>query len=128
MKLFKLLFLFVLLAVLLTACAPAVQGLVGLPDEGRLLVLTLVTAGLTFVLLWLGGLLKIDFGGFVQPLAAVLSPIVITIIEHYLAMIEPIYDNLVLTVIHIIVLLLGSIGSVILFRRVKNQDTKALLA
>ena len=127
MKLFKLLFLFVLIAVLLAACAPTAQGLVELPDEGRLLALTLVTSGLTFVLLWLGGLLKIDFGGFIQPLAAVLSPLIITVIENYLAMIPPIYDNLVLSVIHIIVLLLGSVGSVVLFRRVKTRDTKALL-
>lgn len=128
MKLFKIAFLFALIAVLLTACAPAVQGLTDLPDEGKLLVMTLVTAGLAALLLWFGNLVGLELGGWVQPIVAVVAPLLITVIEHFLGMIDPIFDAVLLTVIHYLVLLFGGIGSVVLFRRVKNRQTKSLLA
>lgn len=124
----RLLFVAILAMVLLSACAPTVQGLVGLPDDAKLLVMTLVTAGLAALLLWLGNLAGLELGGWVQPLAAVIAPLIITVIEHFLGMIDPIFDAVLLTVIHYLVLLLGGIGSVVLFRRVKDQQTKALLA
>lgn len=128
MKLFKLLFLLVLIAVFLTACAPAVQGLVGLPDDARNLVLVLVTAGLTWVLIQLSNLIKLDLSGYAPPLAAVLAPIIITVIENYLGLIPPIFDDLVLAVIHFLVLLIGGIGTFVAWSRVKNKQTRQLLS
>lgn len=117
-----------LLALLLSGCATSVQGLVGLPAEARILVMTLVTAGFTALLLVMSNLLKINLGGYVEPLAAIFAPIVITFLEKWLGMIPTAYDSLVLTVIHFIVLLIGSIGTVIIVRRVQNQNTQSLLS
>ena len=128
MKLYKILFLFVFVAVLLTACAPAVQGLVGLPDEAKDLIMVLLTSGLTFLLLQLGKLIPIDLSGYGAPLAAALAPIVIAVLEYYLGMIPSTFDSIVLTIIHLIVLLVGSIGTIVVFNRVKRKDTKNLLA
>lgn len=102
---------------LLTACAPTVQGLTQLPDEGRLLILSLVTAGVTWVLLKLSELLKIDLSGYTNAIAAALAPIIVAAIESYLQLIPPAFDNIVLTVIHLLVLLLGSLGTIWLAQR-----------
>ena len=107
MKIMKVLFVLVLASLIVAACAPVTAQLVGLPEEGRLLVLSLVTAGLTAALLWLGGLMKLDLGGFVQPIAAAVSPLIIAVIEYFLGMIPSVYDDFVLVVIHYIVLFLG---------------------
>ena len=118
MKRFWRLFVIVLTFVfVLTACAPAVQGLNQLPEEGSLLVLMLVTAGLTWILLKLSEVFKIDLSGYANAIAAVLAPILITLIESYLQLIPPIFDNLVLSIIHLLVLLAGSVGTFFLFKR-----------
>ena len=96
------------------------QGLVGLPEEGLQLILFVVTAGVAYLLLQLGVLIGLDLSGYVQPIVAIVAPILVTFIEKYLGMIPPIYDNVVLTIIHLIVLLVGSIGTVLLFKRRSN--------
>lgn len=83
---------------------------VTLPDEAKLLILSLVTGVVTFVLLKLSEVFKIDLSGWANTIAAVLAPVIITIIEAYLQLIPPIFDNLVLSIIHLIVLLLSSLG------------------
>lgn len=127
----KLWLVLLLFALLLAACAPAIRAvapLMQLPDEARQLILFLVTAGLTWLLLQLSVWLKWDLSGYAQPLAAVISPIIITILEHYLQMIPQTYDSMVLTLIHLIVLLLGSVGTFLLFKKVKAKQAKSLLA
>lgn len=111
------LILFVLVALALTSCAPAVQGLAQLPDEGRNLVFILLSAALTWLLLKLSELTGIDLNGYAPAVATALAPVVITIIESGLQLIPPIFDNVVLTVIHLIVLLVGSLGTFFLVRR-----------
>jgi hypothetical protein len=113
----KKLSVFVLSIVLLAACAPTAQGLAQLPDEGRLLVLMLVTAGVTWVLLKLSMAFHIDLSGYTNAIAAVLAPIVVVAIETYLRLIPSVFDNLVLSIIHLLVLLVGSVGTFFLFKR-----------
>jgi hypothetical protein len=120
--------LMIVLSVLLTACAAQAAGLQQLPDEGRILVLELITSGLIVVLLWVGKYIPIDARGYAQAIAAVLSPLAVTGIERYLQLIPPIYDNLVLVIIHYIVLFLGGVATVIVYRRVRDRATKALLS
>jgi len=118
MKAFWRLFVVVLMFVLLlTACAPAVQGLSQLPEEGSLLVLMLITAGVTWVLLKLSEVFHVDLSGWANAVAAALAPIFITLIEAGLKLIPPIFDNLVLSIIHLLVLLAGSVGTFFLFKR-----------
>jgi hypothetical protein len=102
---------------LLTACAPAFAPLLQLPDEGRVLILVIVTAGVTWVLLKLSEVFKIDLSGWANAVAAALAPILITLIESYLQLIPPIFDNLVLSIIHLLVLLVGSLGVFFLAKR-----------
>ena len=113
----KVFVLLMLLSFILSACAPAVQGLVALPDEARLLVLSLFTAGVTWVLLWLSMRFGVDLAGYANAIAAALAPVIITLIELWLKTIPPAFDNIVLTIIHLLVLLIGSLGAFFLFKR-----------
>lgn len=111
------LILFILVALILTACAPAVQGLAQLPDEGRNLVFIVLSAILTFLLLKLSEFTGIDLKGYAPAVATALAPVIIAIIESWLQLIPPLFDNVVLTIIHLIVLLVGSLGTFYLIKR-----------
>ena len=110
----------ILAAVIVTACAPApklTQGLAQMPEEGQKLISWLVTAGVTWLLLQASIFFKVELGGYVNAVAVAISPIIVAIFEYWLNFIPQIYDNVVLTVIHLIVLLVGSIGTWFLFQR-----------
>jgi hypothetical protein len=120
---------FVLLALvlvfLMAGCAAQptafAQSLIGLPEDGKTLVLALVTAGLA----WL--LLKVNMGQFTQPLAAAIAPIVVLVLENVLGMIPSSFDNIVLAVLHWLVLFIsGSMGAFLLFKR--SKAPRSLLA
>ena len=105
---------------LLTACAPAagaVAPLLELPDEGRILILSLVSAGVMWVLLKLSEVFKIDLLGWSNAVAAALAPILVTVIESYLQLIPPIFDNVVLSIVHLLVLFVGSLGAWFIAKR-----------
>lgn len=118
-KVIAFLFVFLLAAcVAVPAIAPTnslAQTLVGLPEDAQTLILALVTAGVAFLLT------KVNMGQFTQPLAAALAPILILVVENFLGMIPPSFDNIVLAVIHWIVLFVsGSVGAFMLFKRGRN--------
>lgn len=118
-----------LFAVMLVACAPASQpglaaNLMQLPDEGRVLIMTLLTAGLTWLLLQLGKVIPVDFSGYGAVIAAALAPVIITAIEYFLQMIPPTYDQLVLTLIHLLVVGLGSIGLFHAVGQIRNKQVR----
>jgi len=92
------------------------QGLVALPEEGRILIMTLVTFGVS----WL--LLKINMGKLTEPIVAILAPIIITALESVLGTIPPVFDNLVLAIIHVLVLGVGALGSYVLFMRAREPQ------
>ncbi|HZM24548.1 MAG TPA: hypothetical protein VFC02_22565 [Anaerolineales bacterium] len=107
-------------ALFLFACTPmqqAVAPLQELPSDGRTLVLIVVTAGVTWLLLKLSELAKVDLSGHSGAVAAALAPVLITIIEHFLQLIPPVFDNVVLSIIHLVVLLVGSLGTWFLVKR-----------
>ena len=114
---FKKILFFGLTAFLLTGCAAGAAQLQQLPEEGVTLVLFLVTAGVTWVLLQLSALFKLELKGYANAIAAALAPVVVAALESYLQLIPPVFDNLVLSVIHLIVLLAGSLGTFWLFQR-----------
>ena len=120
MRTFFRVFRFVLIGmVFLAACAPtAIQSLVGpLPEEAQTLIFILLTAAVTWVLLKLSEVFKIDLSGYANAIAVALAPIIVAVIERWLALIPPAFDNIVLTIIHLIVLLVGSIGTFFLLQR-----------
>lgn len=123
MKRLFLLTLFVL--VLATACVavpvtnpPTLLGqtLVALPEEATLLIFTSLTAILSFLLL------KLNMGALTQPIVAVIAPMIITFIERQLQVIPPVFDNLVLSIIHVIVLAITSYGTYVLAMRIKSPQ------
>lgn len=97
----------------------AAQGfgatLTQLPDEFRDLILAAVTAGV----LWL--LTKVNLGQFTDALAAVIAPIIVAALERLTGQIPPVFDNLVLSILHLIVLFVsGSIGFYLFVKRARN--------
>jgi len=113
-------FLFIVFGLSFVACSPAraaAAPLMELPDEGRLLVLTLVTAGVTWLLLKASIVFKVDLKGYANAAAVALAPIIVTVIESWLQLIPPAFDNIVLTIIHLIVLAVGSMGTFFLIQR-----------
>ena len=118
-KAFVCLFL-VVFSFVLFACSGMQQGaaqLQQLPDDGRNLVFILATAGVTWLLLKISELTKVDLSGHAGAVAAAVAPVLITLIEAGLQLIPPIFDNLVLSIIHLIVLLVGSLGTWFLIQR-----------
>lgn len=110
-------------AFVLAGCAPQVAQLQQLPEEGSMLVFSLVTAGLTWVLLQLSAVLKVDLSGYANMLASALAPVLVALIESKLQLIPPIFDDIVLSVIHIIVLLAGSL---LVFHFVQRKPAPSL--
>jgi hypothetical protein len=106
-----------LVGMFLTACAPQVAQLQQLPEEGSQLIFVLVTSAVLWVLLRLKDYFKIDLSGYAGAIASVVAPLLVTWFESYLQLIPPVFDNVVLTVIHLIVLLVGSLGTFWLFQR-----------
>ena len=109
--------LFAMAAMVLTACAAQVTQLQQLPEEGVKFVSILITAGVTWGLLKLGALLHIELRGYADAAAVALSPIIVGIIENYLRLIPEIYDSIVLTIIHLVILLVGSLGTFWILQR-----------
>ncbi len=108
---------------MLVACAapPALtQTLTQVPTELQTLIAALLTAGLTWLVLQIKG---IDLSGYVPAIVAAVSPILITLLQGWLGLIPPVYDDLVLAVIHVIVVGIGSLGALLILKR----KTKATL-
>lgn len=129
---FRLLFVAVLVLFTLTACAPlaasgTVRGLAGLPEEAKVLILSLITALLTTLFAWIATQFHIDLSGYVEPLALVVSGIVVTFIESQLQLIPPVFDSLVLSVIHILVLIATGGFMLLFYRKARARATRTLL-
>jgi len=115
---FKTLFVLVMTGLVLTACAARLtQTLTKLPDEGVQLVFFVVSAGVTWALLKLSEVTKVDLKGYAPAVAVALAPILTALIESWLQIIPPAFDNIVLTIIHLIVLAVGSLGTFFLLKR-----------
>src|SRR5258706_3148792 len=110
-----------LLVFMLTACAAQVAQLQQLPDEGVNLIWLVVTAGVLWALLQLSAIVKVDLGGYKDMIAAILAPIIVTIVQNYLQLIPSIYDNVVLSLIHLLVLFVG--GSFGVFLLAKHRKS-----
>lgn len=120
--------LLVVLALLVVFVPAAPRGLVGMPEEGSQLILWAVTAVVAWALLQISTGFGVDLSGYVQPIVAIIAPVLVTIAERYLGMIPPVFDNLVLSLIHLLALAIGSVGTLIAYRRLYTKDHKALLA
>lgn len=120
-KIFVLLFMVVIVFVLAACSAPATltQSLAVVPTELQTLIAALLTAGLTWLVLQIK---SIDLSGYIPPVVAAISPIIISLIQGWLGLIPTVYDDLVLAVIHMIVVGLGSLGALLFVKRKVRQS------
>lgn len=114
--------LWILPLMFLVACAVADptpptalgQTLVAMPEELNVLIWTLVSAGLT----WL--LAKINMGYLTAQIAAIVAPLIVTAVGLFLQTIPSLFDAPLLAFIHFVVVAVGSLGVfVVLKKRVK---------
>jgi hypothetical protein len=85
---------------------------VALPDDAKILILGLVTSLLTALFAFLFTKWGLDLRGFVPELAAVLAAIVVTAFEFLLQMLAFVPDNILSSIIHLIVLMITGYGVV----------------
>ncbi len=102
------------------------QSFVTLPDDAKMLILVGITSLLTaffgFVLARWG----LDLRGFTVELAGVLAAIVVTVFEFLLKLLAFIPDQLLLTIIHLIVLALGGVGTALVLRKFRTPGFRSL--
>ena len=119
----KKLFIFVLSIVLLTACSPAVNGFVQLPDAERLAITTLVVAVLGWVFAWVGT--KFPWTSpfiekYKMEISLALAAAVVGFIENAL---PSAYPEISILIVQLVLAVLASIG---LFRVLAKAGVKGL--
>jgi len=90
---------------------------VTLPDDAKLLILGLITSLLTALFSYAFVKWGVDLRGYTAELAAVLAAIFVTVIEAVLKLLAFIPDNILATIIHLIVLALAGLGTAFFLSR-----------
>jgi len=90
---------------------------VALPDDAKILILLLITSGLTAFFSWVFVKWGVDLRGYTAELAAVLAAIVVTLVELLLKQLVFIPDQILMTIIHLIVLALAGFGTAFFLNR-----------
>jgi hypothetical protein len=104
---------------------PMFTQFIALPDEAKLLILGLITSLLTALFAFAFTKWGIDLRGFVPELAAVLAAIVVVIVEFLLKMLTFIPDNILLTIIHLIVLAVSGYGAAWFLNRIQTPGYRS---
>jgi len=103
-----------------------IASFVALPDDAKILILGLITSLLTALFAYLLARWGIDLRGFTAELAAVLAAIVVTIFEFLLKLLVFIPDNILSTIIHLIVLALAGVGTAFILNRRNTPGYRSL--
>ena len=93
---------------------------VPLPNELKLIILIFLTGVTTRVLVVLSANLGIDLTQYTDQIAAALAGVVIVLVESYLMLIPPAFDEIMVTVWHLVVLILGALGIVKVLREYRT--------
>lgn len=99
---------------------------VTLPDDARILILGLITSLLTALFSFAFVKWGLDLRGFTAELAAVLAAIAVAVIEFGLKLLSFIPDQILLTIIHLIVLALTGIGTAFILNRRRTPGYRSL--
>ena len=99
---------------------------VTLPDDAKLLILGLITSLLTALFSFAFVKWGLDLRGFTVELAAVLAAIVVAVFEFALKLLVFIPDNILLTIIHLIVLALSGLGAAWFLSRRRTPGYRSL--
>jgi hypothetical protein len=114
------------LPLLLASCSTMGARLVQMPDDARNLILVLVTAGLTALFAFLFNKWGLDLRGFVPELAAVLAAVLVSIFEYLFGLLSFIPDQILLTIIHLIVLAAAGYGTAWVLNKVRTPGFRSL--
>ena len=96
-----------------------IASFVTLPDDAKLLILGLITSLLTALFSYVFTRWGLDLRGFIAELAAVLAAIVVVVFEFGLKLLAFIPDQILLTIIHLIVLALSGYGAALVLNRLR---------
>jgi len=125
--------LFVLVAFILAACAPAMRPalsaqFVALPSEGQLLIAALISAAVTWLAVQAGKLAGFDFTSLIAPIVALIVPALVTLVQSGLGMIPDMWAEPINAFVHFLVVLAASLGIYISSAKVKAKQVRGLLA
>jgi len=99
---------------------------VTLPDDAKMLILVGITSLLTALFGFLFARWGLDLRGYIVELAGVLAAIVVTAFEFGLKLLAFIPDQILLTIIHLIVLALGGVGTALVLRKFRTPGFRSL--
>lgn len=99
---------------------------VALPDEAKILILGLITSLLTAAFSYVFTRWGVDLRGFTVELAAVLAAIVVTVFEALLKLLAFVPDDILSTIIHLIVLALAGVGTAFVLNRRNTPGYRSL--
>jgi len=99
---------------------------VSLPDDAKILILALITSLLTAFFAYVFTRWGLDLRGFAAELAATLAAIVVTIFEFGLKLLSFIPDQILLTIIHLIVLALAGVGTAFVLNRRRTPGYRSV--
>jgi len=99
---------------------------VTLPDDAKMLILVLITSLLTALFGFLFVKWGLDLRGYIVELAAILAAIVVTVFEFLLKLLAFIPDQILLTIIHLIVLALAGYGTAWLLGKLRTPGYRSI--
>lgn len=99
---------------------------VTLPDDAKILILALITSLLTAFFAYVFTRWGLDLRGFTAELAATVAAIVVTLFEFGLKLLAFIPDQILLTIIHLIVLALAGVGTAFVLNRRRTPGYRSL--
>ena len=99
---------------------------VTLPDDAKILILGLITSLLTALFGFLFVKWGLDLRGYITGLSATLAAIVVTGFEFLLKMLVFIPDEILLTIIHLIVLAVSGYGAALALNRFRTPGYRSL--
>jgi len=99
---------------------------VTLPDEAKILILGLVTSLLTAFFGYVFVRWGLDLRGYITGLSATLAAIVVTVFEFGLKLLAFVPDQILLTIIHLIVLAVLGYGAALALNRLRTPGYRSL--
>ena len=99
---------------------------VTLPEDAKLLILGLITSLLTALFGFLFVRWGLDLRGYITGLSATLAAIVVTVFEFVLKMLVFVPDQILLTIIHLIVLAVSGYGAALALNRMRTPGYRSL--
>ena len=103
-----------------------IHAFVTLPDDAKILILALITSLLTAFFAYVFTRWELDLRGLAVELAASLAAIVVTVFEFGLKLLAFIPDQILLTIIHLIVLALAGVGTAFVLNRRRTPGYRSV--